>query len=71
MVNDSPCHGCTAETGRTPTCHNAGECERHDKWKAQHEKEREETRQRKQKQNMLRWYHVDLANRLRKGDHGR
>ena len=66
---DSPCYGCTAETGRTPTCHNAGECKRHDEWKAQHEQEREETRKRKQKNNMLRGYSVDLANRLRKGDH--
>lgn len=71
MVNDSPCHGCTAETGRTPTCHNAGQCERHDAWRSQHEKEREEKWQRKQTSNALRGYAVDLANRLRKGDHRR
>ncbi len=69
MVNDSPCHGCTAETGRTPTCHNTGQCERHDAWKAQHEKEREEMWRQKKVSNSLRGYAVDLAARLKKEGH--
>lgn len=69
MVNDSPCHGCTAETGRTPTCHNAGNCERHDVWKAQHEREREERRQQKAIQNTFRTYKVELSSTLKKEAH--
>ena len=69
MVNDSPCHGCTAETGRTPTCHNVGNCERHDAWKAQHDREREERRQQKAIQNTYRTYKVELSNTLKKEAH--
>ena len=69
MMIDSPCHGCTAETGRTPTCHNAGNCERHDAWKAQHEREREERRQQKAIQNTYRTYKVELSSTLKKEAH--
>lgn len=69
MVNDSPCHGCTAETGRTPTCHNAGNCERHDAWKAQHEREHEELQQKKAAERNLRTYKVELAAKHRKEGH--
>lgn len=69
MMIDSPCHGCTAETGRTPTCHNAGNCERHDAWKAQHEREREELRRKKAADRNLRTYKVELAAKFRKEDH--
>lgn len=69
MMIDSPCHGCTAETGRTPTCHNAGHCERHDAWKAQHDREREERRQQKAIQNTYRTYKVELSSTLKKEAH--
>lgn len=69
MVMDSPCHGCTAETGRSATCHGAGNCQRHDEWKARHEKEREETRKRKATDRMLRSYYSELSSVLKKGDH--
>ena len=69
MMIDSPCHGCTAATGRTPTCHNTGQCERHDAWKAQHEKEREERWQQKKIRNTYRTYKVELSGKLKKEAH--
>lgn len=63
MMIDSPCHGCSE---RTPTCHGAGNCERHDAWKAQHEMEREERRRRKQQENAFRTYKIELSTTLKK-----
>lgn len=34
---DCPCYGCTAETGRSPTCHHDGTCKRgHGEWQRKH-----------------------------------
>lgn len=66
MVLDSPCHGCTAETGRTPTCHAAGSCQRHDEWKARHEQEREEQRRKREADRRLRSYKCEFAEKAKK-----
>lgn len=66
MVMDSPCHGCTE---RTPICHGAGNCKRHDEWKAQHDMERDQRRQQKAIQNAYRSYKVSLSDTLKKEAH--
>ena len=40
-TRDCPCRGCTAETGRSPTCHHDGTCQRgHTDWQQRHNAER-------------------------------
>ena len=41
MNKDNPCHGCTAETGRTPTCKFDGTCDLYREWSAEHNRQKE------------------------------
>lgn len=39
-TRDCPCRGCTEETGRSPTCHHDGTCQRgHADWQQRHNAE--------------------------------
>lgn len=47
-----PCHGCTEETGRSPTCHHDGTCQRgHAEWQRAHTAERAARNKAKSRQN--------------------
>lgn len=67
MDNTCVCHGCTAETGRTPTCKFDGSCDKYAKWKAEHERQLEAVKAKKDADNTLRSYKIELSAVLRNG----
>lgn len=71
-MNDSPCYGCTAETGRTPTCKFDGTCDKYAKWKAKQIEEQRRIRTEREKDNLYRSYVAETSARNNKRrDHGR
>lgn len=66
MKNDSPCRNCTAETGRSATCHGDGTCYKYAKWKAEQIEEQRRIRTMQEELNTMRNYKVETALRNRK-----
>ena len=58
--NNSPCFGCF---NRRVGCHSG--CDRFQEWSTEHVAAREAVRQKKQQNNMLRSYSIDLADKIR------
>jgi len=51
-TRDCPCRGCTQETGRSPTCHHDGTCQRgHADWQREHNAEMAARRKAKRRQD--------------------
>ena len=60
-TNDSPCRGCP---DRTAECH--GICETYQEWSAKNTANREALRQKKQINNALRSYSIELVAKIRR-----
>lgn len=63
---DNPCHGCTAETGRTPTCKFDGTCNKYSDWNEQHVQEQREIRTKIEAENMTNAFYIESGMRIRK-----
>lgn len=63
---DNPCHGCTAETGRTPTCKFDGSCNKYEAWNEEHTRIKGEMWRHKYSDSMANAYAKETHARLRK-----
>lgn len=66
MKKDNPCHGCTAETGRTPTCKFDGTCNKYSEWHEQHVSEQREIRSKIEAENMTNAFYIESGIRIKK-----
>lgn len=66
MQKDNPCHGCTAEDGRTPTCKFDGSCGLYAEWQAYHKRQKEAYRAYKQADYIDNGYAKETNARLNK-----
>lgn len=70
---ECPCNGCTAETGRSPTCHGDGTCTRgHDEWKANQIEEQRAIRTKQEREKTYERLKIESTLKtIKRGRHGR
>ncbi len=66
MKKDNPCHGCTSETGRTPTCKFDGTCDKYSDWHEQHVQKQREIRSKIEAENMTNAFYIESGMRIKK-----